>query len=184
MPAKTTTTATATTPTTTHPRLAAQVAAVNRCNAAAVALTPAARTAAAQFDGAKVRTKAGETAKRFAAAVMEAIATAHGATYSGRYGRTADGVQFWLETSTASVWLHFKACETANGIASYHNTGEYLGGLDAAGTLAAKPEAQEQYSPHRRADWTPAEVEELRRLAREAEEAARDARGALGPFGE
>jgi hypothetical protein len=170
---------------TTTARLAAHVAAVNRCNAAADVLTAVARHVAQQFHGTKVRTKAGEPAAKFSAAIMAGIAAADGATVNGHHGRTADGVQFWLETSTASVWLNFKTCETANGIASYHNTGEYLGGLDSAGVLTATADEQERHAlKYRRSNWTVAEVEELRHRAREAEEAAREARGACGPFGD
>ena len=166
----------------TNARLAAHVEAVNKTNGAAVVLGAVARAAAQEFAGKKVCTVAGQPTAKFAAEVLGAIAAADAATLNGNgspFGRTAEGVRFWLETSTASVWLNFKGCQTADGIASYHDTGVYLGAITDGGIFQHDGRTIE---PTRRHNWTVAEVTEARRRAREAQEAAREAVAACGPF--
>lgn len=159
--------------------LSAKVAAINRANAEVKRLFPILNAAFAPFIGQKVVSKSGDVLKTVSKA-MPALPN-------------MPGLQVWLKTGNTGVYVNVKTWESspcvsvmgnpmAGEVASYHETGFYLCGIDVQDWQTARAISQD-WVKELRTDWSAEEVTKLRSDYERAERAASEAKSALHHFG-
>jgi hypothetical protein len=90
-------------------------------------------------------------------------------------------ISYWINATSASLWLNVKGCAPLETSCIYHEETVYLGNI--RGGILGESEATKGRQPAR-TDWTVAEVLSARKRYAEAAEAVSEARRACGPFGE